>query len=114
MSNVQPRERIKERVARGRLGGPRPQRDRWPRLAQILVEPRSDSALFEAWARVGLMVGIVGAISVVGLLLASSVAVLGPWAESARPYIRGAGAVIGLGAGWLAYARCIEFWAHDI
>jgi hypothetical protein len=80
----------------------------------VLVQGDVESPIFEVCARAGLMIGIIGVAAAIGVLVGSIVATLGFWSELEQPYVRGAGAIIGLGAGWLLYARCIRAWADDI
>src|SRR5574341_693504 len=113
MRHAESRERNEERIGQhGRSW--REASRRWLRLGRVLLEAGQESPVFEAWARFGLMIGIVGVAAVIGVLIGSSVASLALWSELERPYVRGAGAVIGFGAGWLAYARILRTWADDV
>ena len=108
-------EHAGERVSsRGRAGQAARRRGRWSRLQRVLVTLEHSSSILDAWGRFGLMVGIVGVVAVIGVLVGAGVASLAVWTELDRPYVRGAGGVIGFGLGWLMYAHCVRVWADDV
>jgi hypothetical protein len=112
---VESLEHAGERVSSGgRPGQAARRRERWSRLQGVLVKLDHSSSIFDPWARFGLMVGIVGVIAVFGVLVGAGVASLPVWTDLDRPYVRGAGGVIGFGLGWLMYAHCVRVWADDI